>query len=674
MKFSLLEAAFAEVPTRQEFMHMDAWQKGLFYALMAASVAALAAQITARWRLWRKGKPISWRANWWANVRRYVLGQRKVQTSRPRSGAPMHLLIFYGFLSLLLATTLLGINTYSPVKFHKGTYYLIYEMTFDLLGLLLFVGLAWAMGRRWLRRPLVVSHAVSDSWALILLMSLVLTGYGLEAARMSNNPQPWDWSAPVGFALSRALPTVSNGGYVGIWWFHAVLVAVFIVTLPRMRLRHVVMAVLSAAGSPERSMGRLEPITLEEVEATGKIGVSEAADYSRWHLMSLDACMECGRCTEVCPANGVGKVLDPKQIALGVRLAASSGGSVADTVSEEALWQCTTCNACVEACPVLIRHVDLIVDARRGLVADGKLSGSAATMLRQVGSTGSAWGASAEQREDWMKGLDVPLCRDGAAFDVLLWVGCAGATDPGAVKTTRAVAQLLAKAGVRFACLGREEACTGDPARRVGDEFTFQERAQTNASAFERYGVQHVVTPCPHCFNTFKHEYGDFGAAVRVEHHTQLLARLVSEGKLEAASAAPGSITVHDPCYLGRVNNEADAPRGMFGIRTNMNDERTPLERIADPVQPANGSPIAEVERRGRKTLCCGAGGGRMWMEEPPTERPANRRVEELVATGADTIAVGCPFCRIMLDTGLQRDEAPPRLADLAELLLEANS
>jgi len=658
-------------PTREEFLHISGPEKALFYCLALASVLYAAWQILQRVKLWKQGKPVEpnregWRywipsraviERWFDNVVSYVLLQKKVRQSRKKSGAPMHLLIFYGFLSLFLATTLLGINTYSPWKFHEGDYYLSYEMTFDLLGLLFVFGVGWAFCRRIkndrndkvFREAQELASLRNDHLTRILWFAFGVTGYVVEAARMAVNPKPFDWSAPVGKALSAAMTGLEPSGYKAIWWFHAALVFTFISVLPKMRIKHILMAIASTAGKPERPMGQLQTISMEEVEQTEKIGVSHAADYSRWHLMSLDACMECGRCTEVCPAWKAGKSLNPKEVVQGIRLAMADGERVTAHVSEEALWACTTCHACVEACPVLIRHVDLIVDARRNLVAEGQLSGSGATMLRQTASTNSAWGQNVHEREKWMEGLDIPLCRDGVEFEFLFWVGCAGATDAGAIKTTKAVAELLRKAGVTFACLGKEEACTGDPARRTGDEFLFQEKAMQNASVFEKYDVKKVVTACPHCFNSLKHEYGEFGAKMKVYHHSQLLNTLVSKGSLKAATPARGEVTYHDPCYLGRVNDETSAPRSVLG----------------EIVEPASF---------GRKTLCCGAGGGRMWMDEPTNQRPATKRAEELVATGAKTVALACPFCRIMLDASIKEattDEI--RLVDLAEMLQEAN-
>jgi Fe-S oxidoreductase len=708
-------------------MEITPVEQAIFYILTFAAIGYMLWQIMDRVNLWRKGRPLvpedqlrkgwryyfpSWEAwrRWQRNLSTFILGQKKVRGQRKKSGAPMHLLIFYGFVTLTIGTILLAINTYSPVKFHQGLYYIVYEITLDVMGLAFVVGVVWAFIRRTKmsqaelgaaalrqepeteadkaqyakqmeqgrRRPM--SHSLNDYFTLGLLFLLGVTGFVLEGARMVrqsvNSPEQveWHWASPVGNVFAGMMQGLSMGAYKGLWWFHIVLVLVFFAVIPRMRIRHIVMAMFSAAGKPERPMGELAPISMEEVEQTGQIGVAEPKDYSRWHLMSLDACMECGRCTEVCPAWKVGKVLNPKQVVQDVRGAMKTDENVISAVSEEALWACTTCNACVEACPVLIRQVDLIVDARRNLVAEGRLSGTAAVMLRQTGSTGNAWGAPASSREDWMKGMDIPLCRDGVEFEWLFWVGCAGATDPGAVKTTKAVAELLKKAGVSFACLGQEEACTGDPARRVGDEFLFQEKAMENVSVFQRYGVKKVVTPCPHCFNTLKHEYRQFPGEQpdwqfeEVVHHSQLLQQLIESGKLQAPQAG-GDTVFHDPCYLGRVNNESDAPRAVLGSKTNYNNHPP------DAHLPPSRNGLAEPANRARKTLCCGAGGGRMWMEEPPNQRPGNRRAKELLETGAKTVAVGCPFCRIMLDASIKQETHEEiRLVDIAEALREANS
>src|SRR5437588_1838653 len=376
-------------------------------------------QILDRARVWSQGKPIWWGSpgryrfipslatwsKWQRNVWEYVIAQRKVRGSRKKSGAPMHLLLFYGFLTLFIGTLLLAINTYSPYKFHKGVYFLTYEMVLDIMGALYLVGVLWAFFRRVkTKQPLTTS--LNDYLTLGLFFLLGITGFWLEGARMAVDPlslfsaRHADWSAPVGRFAAQLMGPISPEMYKFVWWFHMAWIYLFFMVIPRMRIRHIVMAIFSTAGRPPQPMGELTAISMEEVEQTGQIGVATAKDYSRWHLSSLDACMECGRCTEVCPAWNVGKVLNPKQVVQDIRGAMITGEQIAAAVSEEALWACTTCNACVEACPVLIRHVDLIVDARRNLVAEGKLSGTAAVMLRQTASTSNPWGAPRSSRED----------------------------------------------------------------------------------------------------------------------------------------------------------------------------------------------------------------------------------------------------------------------------------
>jgi Fe-S oxidoreductase len=676
---------------REEFLFQAAWAKPVFYGLTFLSLALCGWQVLQMLRLWQKGRPSAWTGAGWSGIVQFVFGQRKVKQARAKDGAPMHLAIFYGFLGLFIATSLLGLATYSPLiglaNWHKGTYYLVYEFLADTAGLVFLVGVSWAFIRRLAyvvqmgpAKPNAegkLSHTKNPlttewkDWAVLaLLAALAKTGFLVEGLRMVVDPSSAVSASYVGHLYAQILTGASKEVYVAAWWVHAALVWAFFATLPLMRIKHIVVAFFGFAGKPDWPMGRLQPIDMDEVEKTGLVGAKVATDFSQWHLTTLDACMSCGRCTEVCPAYGVGKVLNPKQIVQDIHRGLRVGDDLVPRVTEEAIWACTTCNACVEACPVAIRHVDMIVDMRRDQVAEGMLSGTATTVLRQIGSTGHAWGQPASSREDWMKGLDIPLARDGKPFEFLFWVGCAGATDPAAVRTTKAVARLLKKAGVSFACLGREEACTGDPARRIGDEFTFIEQAGKNAGVFEKYGVKKVVTACPHCLNTLLNEYGDFGAKMEVLHHTQLLAELVGQKRLNAAQPR-GSVTLHDPCYLARVNGIVDAPRRLLGEDSDLDDKSELQKELTGGMIPLRV--LTEAEHNGKKTLCCGAGGGRMWMDDHPTQRPADRRVKELLETGADEVAVACPFCRIMLEPALKQENEGIRLVDLAELMQEAN-
>ena len=290
---------------------------------------------------------------------------------------------------------------------------------------------------------------------------------------------------------------------------------------------------INIAARPERPMGALVPLTMEQVEETGRTGVHELVHFKQQQLLSLDACMECGRCEDACPAFATGKPLSPKKVVTDLRgLMFAGGGDVHTVIADETLWSCTMCQACVQECPVLIGHVDLISDMRRDLVGEGKLSGPPAKTLQQIGNQGNPYGRPNADRLAWAEGLDVPTAESNPDFEYLLWVGCAASFDPRAQKVARATVQLLRKAQVNFAVLGKEETCTGDPARRIGDEFLFQERATTNVETLNRRKVRKVITPCPHCHNTLQNEYPQFGGSYEVQHHSSLLAELIEQGRL----------------------------------------------------------------------------------------------------------------------------------------------
>jgi Fe-S oxidoreductase len=441
--------------------------------------------------------------------------------------------------------------------------------------------------------------------------------------------------------------------HLATWWAHAILVAVFIATIPVDRFLHVITGPLNIAARPERPMGTLMPLTMEEVERTGRTGVHDLKDFNRQQLLSLDSCMECGRCEDACPATATGKPLSPKAVVIDLRnFMSASGDDVHRTIRDETLWACTMCQACVQECPVLIGHVDLINDMRRDLIGEGKISGPPAKALQWIGNQSNPYGRPNSERFAWANGLDVPTVESNPSFEYLLWVGCAASFDPRAQKVARATAQLLKNAGVNFAVLGNEEACTGDPARRIGDEFLFQERAQNNIETFTRRKVKKIVTPCPHCYNTFRNEYPQFGGRYEVQHHSAVLAELVGAGRLSSGGGDDEPITFHDPCYLARVNGEVDATRAVIGA--------------------ANDPQYREMPRCGKKTFCCGAGGGRMWFEEAPSQRVSVLRAQEAIATGARTLATACPFCLNMMTDGMAGTQGGEnvKVLDIAELLL----
>jgi Fe-S oxidoreductase/nitrate reductase gamma subunit len=647
--------------TREVFGNIVPWMRVVFFIMIGVSIGWLVWQVVTHLRQWRKGQQGGFERDWRVWIRRltvYALAQKRVH--KKSLGALLHLLLFSGFLVLTIGTTLLAIAYDGPYYFHRGWYYLIYELTMDVFGAAFIMGCLLAMYRRAFQRKPSVGHNKSDWWLLGLLLSLGVTGFAVEALRMHyTHVQPWlaHWST-VGWLIDVTLLRGIDAGsaqtmHLAAWWLHAILVAAFLATIPVNRFLHVITGPLNIAARPQRPMGTLVPLKMEEVEQTGRTGVHDLVDFNRQQLLSLDSCMECGRCEDACPATATGKPLSPKAVVIDLRNLMSSGGAdVHRTIHDETLWACTMCQACVQECPVLIGHVDLISDMRRDLIGEGKLSGPPAKALQQIGSQLNPYGRSNSERLAWAEGLEVPTAESNPSFEYLLWVGCAASFDPRAQKVARATAQLLRDAGVNFAVLGKEESCTGDPARRIGDEFLFQQRARTNVETLTRRKVKKIVTPCPHCYNTLKNEYPQFGGQYEVQHHSTLFAELVGVGRLSNGSSSGKPITLHDPCYLARVNGEVDAPRAV--------------------IDAANDSQYREMPRCGKKTFCCGAGGGRMWFEELPEQRVSRLRAQEALATGARTLATACPFCLNMMTDGMAGTQGGEnvKVLDIAELLL----
>jgi len=450
-------------------------------------------------------------------------------------------------------------------------------------------------------------------------------------------------------------------------WAHVLLILGFLAYLPHSKHLHIATAAINVYFGRTRLRGRLEPLRFDDEtpEEEMRFGVGTVQDLTWKQMMDAFSCTECGRCQDACPAYATGKVLSPKLVIMGVRdhlfeegpkaLAAGDASPptqlVAETAQlEEMAWDCVTCGACVEACPVNIEHIDHIVDLRRHLVmVESRFPGEAEPMLRDVERQGNPWGKPQAERADWAEGLGVRVLEPGEPPpEVLYWVGCAASFDERARESARATAKLLTAAGVDFAILGPREACTGDPARRMGNEFVFQAYAEQNVATLGEAGVTKIVASCPHCFNTLAGEYPDFGGRYEVVHHTELLAELVRDGRL-APTASEQTITYHDSCYLARHNDVRAQPRELAA---------------------AVGTPV-EMERREQRTFCCGAGGAHMWMEE--RGRPINEeRVREAAETGAETLAVACPFCTVMLDDGMRSSGRDMRVVDLATLLAES--
>jgi Fe-S oxidoreductase len=487
-----------------------------------------------------------------------------------------------------------------------------------------------------------------------------------------------------GFRAAGLAETTMRNWHVALWVTHFVLVGVFFVTLPQDTLYlHLVTSPLNTFFSDlDRPRGALVPI--EDIEETEVLGVGELREFTWKTLLDGDACTECGRCQVACPAHLAGRPLNPKRLILDIRdhlwaegprlLVGSEESSlslIGDVLQEETLWSCTTCYACVHECPVLIQHVDAIVDMRRHLtLIQGKPYGTLQQALVQVERTGNPWGQSPADRFAWAKNLAegpyVPLMAERRAVDMLYWVGCAGSFDPNGQKTTLAMIKILKTAGVDFAVLGEEEFCNCEWARRAGNEYLYQLATEQNLETLSQYAFNRILTQCPHCYNTFKNEYPQFGGDFQVVHHSQFIGELIEGGRLPLRRELNQRVTFHDSCYLGRYNDVYDAPRDILR---------------------ATGVDLAEMARSRQKGLCCGGGGANAWFEiedsgEPSThKRPGAKleqvqeiRLEEAMSHDVDTVAMACPFCVLMLDSAAQTKGVKETVAirDIAELVAAA--
>ena len=549
-----------------------------------------------------------------------VLGQKKL-LQRLVPGL-MHAFIFWGFIVLFPTIVLAAIDVagghVTPPEW--------YRVLSDVFAGLVLAGVVTALVIRKLVRPerFRGSH-LGEADLILALIALVVITLLL-----------WHHVGGKGFA-----------------WAHLVVIGAFLAYLPYSKHLHIATAAVNVWLARTRADGRLEPLRFDLPDDELRFGVATAADLTQKQVLDAFSCTECGRCQDACPAHATGKLLSPKLVIMGVRdqlLAQNGDPVVGNGVPEEMIWDCVTCGACVEACPVSIEHIDHIVDLRRSRVmVDAQFPAEAEPMLRDVERAANPWGKPQSERAAWAAELGVRMLEPGdPAPEYLYWVGCAASFDERARASAEATAKLLQKAGVDFAILGPREACTGDPARRMGNEYVFQSYAAQNVTTLNEQGVTKIVASCPHCFNTLANEYPDFGGTYEVVHHSELLARLVREGRLAPKPGAK-SVTYHDSCYLARHNDVRMEPRELVA---------------------AVGSPV-EMKRSGKQTFCCGAAGAHMWMEE--RGRPINvERVREAAETGAETLAVACPFCTVMLDDGVREAGAPLRVADVSTLLAES--
>ncbi len=633
-------------------------------AVVAGAIVLFVRRARPRIAVLRAARPIELTGSPAVRLKRelvQVIGQRKLfQKALP---GLMHAFIFWGFLVLLPTILEAGISIVdreSPLPLIGDAPWFLFLV--DVFATLVIAGIAIAFYIRKVQKParFTGSHMAEADRILLAILAIVVSLLLWNATRIQLGLTEHATAMPVSNLLSGLFGTgrATEAMERVFVWAHLLLILGFLTYLPRSKHMHVLTAIPNVALAKAAPSGKLTPlrIDLEAAEEDMRFGAAVAADFTKKQVLDLFTCTECGRCQEVCPAWNTGKPLSPKLLIMGLRDHVAAGGEVVlqplvpTAVTDEVVWDCTTCGACMRECPVDIEHVDTIVDLRRNLVmAESRFPSEAGTMLRGIeGPSENPWGQPASARIEWAEGLEVRVLQPGdPAPDYLFWVGCAGAFDERARKTTRSIARLMRAAGLDFAILGPRERCTGDPARRMGHEYLFQMLAESNVETLNLAGVTKIVASCAHCFNTLANEYPDYGGSYEVIHHTELLAQLVRDGRLRPAAATSGKVTYHDACYLGRHNGKYDAPRELVG---------------------AAGAAAVEMPRSRERSFCCGAGGARMWMEEEGT-RVNDERFREAAATGADTVAVACPFCLVMLDDAAKAQDSPVKVADVATLL-----
>jgi len=596
------------------------------------------------------------------------LGQRKVVQDKLAGYA--HALIFWGFLMLVSDVIDLGTGGLFAKFLEKIDLVNIWNLIVDLGYTMAGVGILVALYRRLIVRPeKLKGTSMEGVLILFAILGIVLTAFIVEAGYMIGENIHYNNWEPVGVLFAKQMESINAESLATIidasYWIHMILIGLFLIEIPQTKHSHLIGTIPNVMFQDHEPMGTMLPLQTDDNNMAVKtddldfdnltLGVNKFTDFTWRQLSDGWACTACARCQDVCPAYNSGKALNPMQIIMDIKNYGKEHGTsllsgntpeenIVERFSPDAIWACTTCYACVEACPVHIEHVPKLTDTRRHLVMEAaEFPEELQNLFNNLERNSNPWGLGAHTRAHWAEGLDIKI---GEPAEYLFYVGCAGSFDDRNKKVSIATAKLLKEAGVDFSILGEMEVCNGDPARRAGNEFLFQMLAEMNVETMNSLGTLKVITACPHCFHTIGKEYEKFGGKYEVYHHSQILNELRQKEKL-IIKDFEDKVTFHDPCYLGRIGGETEAPRGALG-----ND-------------------IIEMERHGTNSFCCGGGGAQIWMEEDADKRVNEIRAREASKTGADTVAVGCPFCMTMMSDGLKSIGDGKPVKDISEILLE---
>jgi Fe-S oxidoreductase/nitrate reductase gamma subunit len=676
--------------TRVVQWNVAPWMIWFMYVSMVIALIVFTYGLWLHVRVWRIGKADPRWDQPWKRARRLLVdgfGHRSLL--KDTAAGTMHLLIFAGILVLFSATIMVFLDIDLGIPLLHGAFYLVFQsLLVDLFGLGALIGVAIAAYRRYIQRVARLEQGrPADGALLVVLGILLITGFAIEGLRIASTHDQWAMWSPIGAAVGLGLSALIRDdaglrtAHATMWLFHVAFWHATLALLPFTKLLHLVTSPLNVYfTSLSSGRGMVSTIDFENPPAT--LGIRSALDLTWKQLLDLDACTECGRCQEVCPAYAEGKPLSPKRVILDLRgavrahtrelLQAKMARARGDTarcdevvsvlpalsgvvIKPETLWACTTCRACEAACPVAIEHVPLILQMRQNLAMEqAELPESLAAAIQSLETRQHPFRGASAARDDWHADLALPTIGEKAsAIEVLYWIGCAAALDPRLQRISRAVIEILRAAAVRFAILGPQEQCCGDPGRRTGNEFHFDMQARTNVEILKSYNVKRILTHCPHCLQTLRHDYRAFGADFDVFHHSEFIRELLVANRLPLTKKLDTTIAFHDPCYLGRYNGTFDAPRDV-------------LDKL--------GTRRLEMARRRERSFCCGAGGGHAFFEDGEGGRINENRAREAIATGAPVVGTACPFCLGMLEAGVSvtRNGREVRVLDIAELVAEA--
>jgi Fe-S oxidoreductase/nitrate reductase gamma subunit len=647
------------------------WKSLLFCFLGGFTLFLIHFGFYLRYRLWHLGKAETkwnqWRERW-KGLFLYVLGHRT--TLRSLFPGVSHLFLFWSFLILILSILIVLFQEYlflplSGTRFIDYKIYPFFRMILDVFGIVGLTGTILLGFRRYILKPKELDNQQTDAISLALLFLIFLTGFSLTGIRNQIYQSHWSHWAPMASLTGRILtkfvwePKSLEIFFSSLWWAHVFLSLIFLWSIPFSRLLHLFSSPLSVFF---RNLGPKGALSFIDLEASETYGVDRIEDFTQKTLLELDACTRCGRCQETCPAHLTKKHLNPKKVIQDLKghmgrplRERNQLHLIGDVVTEEVIWECTTCRNCLEHCPVFIEPMVKLMELRRNLVLrHGKIPRETRFAFRNIERKGNPWGFDPQKRMWWTKELGVKEVVPGDQVDILFWVGCYGSYDDRNIKVATCLIRILNRMGINFGVLGNSEWCCGIDLRRMGSEYLFQENVKKNLNRLQQVKFQKILTTCPHCFNTLKNEYPQFGGSFEVIHYTTLLEQLIQSGKMTMTLGEGATkITFHDSCYLGRYNHGYEAPRRILGAISDLT--------------------LLEMEQSREKSFCCGGGGCHMWMEEKAGRRINETRVGQAVQTGGEILATVCPLCMISLDSAVKvlNLDNQIQVMDILELVAE---